>query len=56
MIVYLIIIADMLVGAAPDWHGVLPTILDRHDGVWFLSRPFVVRKRVPGGRLLSPLP
>ncbi|KAL6774169.1 hypothetical protein ACKKBG_A24015 [Auxenochlorella protothecoides x Auxenochlorella symbiontica] len=41
MIVYLIIIADMLVGAAPEWHGVLPTLLDRHDGVWFLSRPFV---------------
>lgn len=43
MIVYLIIIADMLVGAAPDWNGVLPTLLGRHDGVWYLSRPFVVR-------------
>lgn len=42
MIVYLIIIADMLVGAAPDWNGVLPTLFGRHDGVWFLSRPFVV--------------
>lgn len=42
MIVYLIIIADMLVGSAPQWSGVLTTLLGRHDGPWFLSRPFVV--------------
>lgn len=46
---YLIIIADMLVGAAPNWEGVLPTLLSRHDGVWFLSRPFVVRAWLGGG-------
>jgi amino acid permease len=43
VVVYLIIIADMLCGSAPEFAGVLPTLLGRHDGVWFLSRPFVVR-------------
>lgn len=33
----------MLVGSAPNWEGILPTMLHRHDGVWFLSRSFVVR-------------
>lgn len=42
MCVYLIIIADMLVGSAPEYGGVLPTMLGRHDGPWFLSRPLVV--------------
>lgn len=43
MIVYLIIIADMLVGSAPKWEGVLTTLLHRHDAPWFLTRSFVVR-------------
>jgi hypothetical protein len=38
----LIIIADMLVGAAPEYNGVIPTILGRHDNPWFLQRAFVV--------------
>jgi amino acid permease len=33
-----VIIADMLVGSAPDWHGLLPYLLSRHDGPWFLRR------------------
>lgn len=48
MIVYLIIIADMLVGAAPDYAGVLPTMLGRHDNPWFLHRAFVVSSQLPG--------
>ncbi|KDD77191.1 transmembrane amino acid transporter protein [Helicosporidium sp. ATCC 50920] len=41
MIVYLIIIADMLVGSAPKWEGVLTTLLHRHDAPWFLTRSYV---------------
>lgn len=41
MIVYLIIIADLLVGNAPEWHGILPTLLNRHDAPWWLQRNFV---------------
>lgn len=40
MIVYEIVISDMLVGSAPNYHGLLPFILDR-QGVWWLSRGFV---------------
>lgn len=43
MITYCIIVADMLVGSAPEYQGVLPTMLGRHDGPWFLTRAFVVR-------------
>ncbi len=42
MIVYLMIIADILVGVAPNYNGVLCELLNRHDGVWWLSRNFVV--------------
>lgn len=41
MVVYQIVISDMLCGPAPRYNGLLPTILDRHDGVWWLSRWFV---------------
>eukprot|EP00887_Chlorella_sp_A99_P004364 scaffold15.g4364.t1 len=41
MCVYEIVIADMLVGSAPGFRGVLPAIFGRHDGVWWLSRWFV---------------
>ena len=36
------IIADVLVGSAPAYHGVLPSLLGRHDGPWWLSRPAVL--------------
>lgn len=36
------IIADVLVGSAPDFRGVLPSVLGLHDGVWWLSRPAVL--------------
>lgn len=38
-----IIIADMLVGSAPQFGGVLPELFNRHDNPWWLSRAFVVR-------------
>lgn len=42
MVVYCIIIGDMLVGSAPHFHGLLPSLLKRHDGPYWLSRPFVL--------------
>ena len=42
MIVYLMIIADILVGVAPNYNGVLCVLLNRHDSVWWLSRNFVI--------------
>lgn len=42
MIVYLMIIADILVGVAPNYNGVLCELFNRHDGVWWLSRNFVI--------------
>ena len=39
---YCVIISDILVGSAPRYEGVLPTLLGRHDGVWWLSRPAVL--------------
>lgn len=42
MVGYNVIIADMLVGSAPHYSGMLPTLLARHDGPWWLSRPFVL--------------
>ncbi|GAB4822555.1 hypothetical protein N2152v2_009601 [Parachlorella kessleri] len=48
MVVYLIIIADVLVGGAPEFGGVLPTLLNRHDNPWFLCRPIVVAVLVLG--------
>lgn len=39
---YCVIISDILVGSAPAYSGVLPTLLGRHDGVWWLSRPAVL--------------
>lgn len=47
MIIYLLIIADMLIGSAPDYGGVLPVAFGRFDNPWFLSRPFVVRADGP---------
>ena len=47
MIIYLIIISDMLVGAAPEFGGVLPAMLGRHDNPWWLSRAFVVSPPPP---------
>ena len=52
---YLVIIADVLVGAAPEFGGVLPTLLNRHDGVWFLSRAFVVGAVCRGAGLVTVL-
>lgn len=42
MIIYLIIIADMLVGSAPSWGGLLVYLLDRAPPPWWLSRSVVV--------------
>eukprot|EP00887_Chlorella_sp_A99_P006325 scaffold3.g6325.t1 len=41
MVVYLVVIQDMLVGAAPAYAGLLPELTGRHDGPWWLSRPLV---------------
>jgi hypothetical protein len=40
--VYLMICADILVGVAPNYNGVLCEIFQDHTGVWYLSREFVV--------------
>ncbi|KAL4421082.1 hypothetical protein ABPG77_001377 [Micractinium sp. CCAP 211/92] len=42
MVGYCVIIADVLVGSAPAYTGMLPTLLGRHDNPWFLSRPAVL--------------
>ncbi|KAI7843114.1 hypothetical protein COHA_003285 [Chlorella ohadii] len=43
MIVYLIIIADVLVGVPPDYNGLITNLVGVHDpSVWFVSRPFVL--------------
>lgn len=39
---YNVIIADVLVGSPPAYSGVLPSLLGRHDGAWWLSRPAVL--------------
>lgn len=41
-IVYNILLGDMLVGSAPDFAGVIPTWLGRHEGTGLVSREFVV--------------
>ncbi|KAL4427706.1 hypothetical protein ABPG75_001795 [Micractinium tetrahymenae] len=48
MIGYNVIIADVLVGSAPRYSGVLPTLLGRHDNPWFLSRPAVLAALMVG--------
>lgn len=43
MIIYLIIIADILCGVAPDYNGLITNIIGIHDpSVVYVSRPFVV--------------
>lgn len=42
MIGYCVIIADVLVGSAPNFTGMLPTLLGRHDNPLWLSRPAVL--------------
>ncbi|EFN57306.1 hypothetical protein CHLNCDRAFT_51413 [Chlorella variabilis] len=42
MVGYNVIIADMLVGSAPNFTGMLPTVLNRHDNPWWLARPAVL--------------
>lgn len=42
MIIYLIIIADMLVGSAPSWGGLLIYLCDVKSPPWWLSRSVVV--------------
>lgn len=56
MIGYCVIIADVLVGSAPAFTGVLPTLLDRHDDPWWLSRPAVLAACLGGlvGPMLVP--
>jgi hypothetical protein len=39
---YNVIIADVLVGSAPHYTGLLPTLLRRHDNPAWLSRPAVL--------------
>ncbi len=34
MVGYCVIIADVLVGSAPAYTGMLPTLLGRHDNPW----------------------
>lgn len=48
MVVYIIIISDIMVGSAPEWHGIIPTLLDIHDGPWWLSRLVVSAALVLG--------
>lgn len=38
MVVYFIMIADLLIGTAPSFEGVLPTLFDNHTNPWYLSR------------------
>lgn len=38
MVVYFIMIADLLIGTAPTFEGVLPTLFDDHSNPWYLSR------------------
>lgn len=38
MVVYFIMIADLLIGTAPTFEGVLPTLFDNHSNPWYLSR------------------
>ncbi|KAI7839147.1 hypothetical protein COHA_007150 [Chlorella ohadii] len=42
MIGYNVIIADVLVGSAPEYNGMLPSVLGRHDGPWWLTRAAVI--------------
>lgn len=43
MVIYLIIIGDVLVGSAPSYNGVIPTVLGVHASIpWYLSRPSTV--------------
>lgn len=57
MIGYCVIISDVLVGAASTGYtGVLPTLLGRHDGPWWLSRAAVLGACLAGvaGPMLVP--
>ena len=57
MIGYCVIISDVLVGAASTGYtGVLPTLLGRHDGPWWLSRATVLGACLAGvaGPMLVP--
>lgn len=43
MIIYMIIMADVLVGVPPHYSGLVTNALGVHDpSVWYVSRPFVV--------------
>lgn len=43
MIVYLIIIADVLCGVAPEYNGLITNLVGVHDpSVWYVGRPFVL--------------
>lgn len=48
MIGYCVIVSDVLVGSAPAFRGVLPTLLGRHDNPWWLSRPAVLAAALCG--------
>ena len=37
-----VIIADVLVGSPPEYGGMLPAMLGRHDNPWWLARPAVL--------------
>jgi amino acid permease len=48
MVVYLVIMGDILIGTAPTYSGVLPTLLPGHVDAWYMHRETVVGLIVAG--------